>query len=697
MSLVVKLWLGFIIVLSGFTLTVALTDVRTRTDEHFLITIDGVLVPAAHAAQESLAHYRSLQQSFQDGVVFGDESALLRSRELTERLTHELETIHEQTKLPENLRAEALAINRDLVAHVAASKPIYLRLTHAEEGESLIAAAAECARRSDEILGRLTRFQLGLRKELTASLAGRIKSGTHERLTSEIVLVAILLPGGVGLAVLIRNLSRRLALLVAASGKLASGDYDTSIAVGGRDEIGRLAALFEIMRAAISGRNRELKDLNRDLDELVRNRTAQLEDRNHQLSLEVAERARAEHAFRLVQAALVQMEDGVVIAEAGHALDHPPEYVNPGFFGVLGLPWAGGFDQPLRTLFNPLQVPETLAQAFNEASEGHARISEILFSQPGQGDRVIEWMVSPIRSESGSTTHVIAIIRNLTEQRLAEAQRQQGIKLESIGQLAAGVAHEINTPIQFIGDNLNFLSDSFGDIQNVLAAYADILTSGRASGAMDATLLANTDATLKKSDLEYLVEEIPKAVAQSQEGVVRVSEIVRAMKEFSHPDAGERKAVDLNQTIRTTLTVARNEYKYVADLVTDFASDLPAVPCFVGEFNQVVLNLIVNAAHAIGDVVAKNGGKGLITVSTKRHGQSVEIRIKDTGTGIPESALGRIFDPFFTTKSVGKGTGQGLYIAHSVIVKKHQGSIEVETEMGVGTAFVIRIPLATDS
>lgn len=174
---------------------------------------------------------------------------------------------------------------------------------------------------------------------------------------------------------------------------------------------------------------------------------------------------------------------------------------------------------------------------------------------------------------------------------------------------------------------------------------------------------------------------------------MRVSEIVRAMKEFSHPDAGECKAIDLNQTIRTTLTVARNEYKYVADLVTDFAQDLPSVPCFIGELNQVILNLIVNAAHAIDDVVREKGTKGVITVSTKRHADQVEIRIKDTGTGIPESARARIFDPFFTTKSVGKGTGQGLYIAHTVIVKKHNGRLEFETVMGVGTTFIIRLPL----
>ena len=169
------------------------------------------------------------------------------------------------------------------------------------------------------------------------------------------------------------------------------------------------------------------------------------------------------------------------------------------------------------------------------------------------------------------------------------------------------------------------------------------------------------------------------------------------MKEFSHPDQGEKKPTDLNKAIQTTLTVARNEYKYVADLVTDLANDLPAVPCIVGEFNQVILNLTVNAAHAISDMVAGKGGRGTITVSTRLDGNHVEVRIRDTGTGIPVTARAKIFDPFFTTKGVGKGTGQGLYIALTVIEKKHGGSLTFETETGVGTTFILRLPLSARS
>jgi signal transduction histidine kinase len=176
--------------------------------------------------------------------------------------------------------------------------------------------------------------------------------------------------------------------------------------------------------------------------------------------------------------------------------------------------------------------------------------------------------------------------------------------------------------------------------------------------------------------------------------VTRVSRIVQAMKEFSHPSTAEKTPVDLPRAIENTLTVARNEWKYVAEVVTDFDPALPAVRCLPGEVNQMLLNLIVNAAHAIGDVVGTGGErKGTLTVTTRRVGNWAEIRVSDTGTGIPAKIRERVFDPFFTTKPVGKGTGQGLAIAHAVVVDKHGGQITLETEEGRGTTFIVRLPL----
>jgi len=194
--------------------------------------------------------------------------------------------------------------------------------------------------------------------------------------------------------------------------------------------------------------------------------------------------------------------------------------------------------------------------------------------------------------------------------------------------------------------------------------------------------------------LDYLRTEVPKAITQLLDGVEHVARIVRAMKEFSHPGPVEKAPVDINRAIESTALVSRNEWKYVAELITDFDPELPRVPCMAGEFNQVILNLIANAAHAIADVVqASPGAKGTIRISTRCHAPWAEIRVSDTGAGIPEAIQGRIFDPFFTTKPVGKGTGQGLSIAHTVIVQKHGGTISFESAPGAGTTFLVQLPL----
>ncbi len=206
-------------------------------------------------------------------------------------------------------------------------------------------------------------------------------------------------------------------------------------------------------------------------------------------------------------------------------------------------------------------------------------------------------------------------------------------------------------------------------------------------------LIEACEAETQRADLDYVTEEIPRAIAQTTEGVERVAKIVRAMKDFAHPGSDEKVPVNLNAAIESTVTVSRNEWKYVADVKTDLDPDLPPVPCLLSQLNQAMLNMIVNAAHAIAETVKVAGQKGLITIASRRDGDAAEIRITDTGTGIPEEIRPKIFDPFFTTKEVGKGTGQGLAIARSVVVGKHQGTIAVESEVGKGTTFIIRLPL----
>jgi signal transduction histidine kinase len=274
-----------------------------------------------------------------------------------------------------------------------------------------------------------------------------------------------------------------------------------------------------------------------------------------------------------------------------------------------------------------------------------------------------------------------------------EGQLRQSQKLEAIGQLAAGIAHEINTPIQYIGDNTGFIKESWGHLAGLLAA-AQKLRDELTRGIVSQAAIDIFDDCSRVADVEYLSQDIPRAIDQTLEGVRRVARIVSAMKEFSHPGSQEKRAVDLNRAIETTVTISHNEWKYVANVQTHLDPNLPLVPCLAGEINQVILNLVVNAAHAIADVLQQGAGSlGTITLSTRRDGDWVEISVADTGTGIPEHVRDRVFEPFFTTKEVGKGTGQGLTLAHAVVVKRHGGSIWLDSEVGKGTTFFVRLPI----
>jgi len=325
--------------------------------------------------------------------------------------------------------------------------------------------------------------------------------------------------------------------------------------------------------------------------------------------------------------------------------------------------------------------------ATGKSSEGTLR------RQTAQGEKMFRVLVSPIYDETGTIVAALQLLEDVTEALVAERELRQAQKLEAVGQLAAGIAHEINTPVQYIGDNLRFLGDACQDVFDLQRQYETLLGKVKEQGAMPA-LIGEIEAAAQAADLPFLAEEIPKTLQQSLDGVSRVGKIVQAMREFSHPGTSEKSYVDINRALESTLTISRNEWKYVAEATTDLAPDLPPVLCLPGEMNQVFLNIIVNAAHAIGDVTEEGRkGKGTIGLATRALDDKVEIRISDSGGGVPEAVRHRIFDPFFTTKKVGKGTGQGLAIARSVVVDKHQGAIRFETETGRGTTFIIQLPI----
>jgi len=360
---------------------------------------------------------------------------------------------------------------------------------------------------------------------------------------------------------------------------------------------------------------------------------------------------------------------------------------------TFGVSVADAFGKPLAAIeikWDWASIQQQIDRSLS--SESPAQLDDVRYRRRDEKPGFLGLKINPVKDADGSPRGFLLLGSDITQRRILESQLAQAQKLESIGQLAAGIAHEINTPTQYIGDNVRFLKDSVSELGPLLRTANRFLES---QSQDTSELLEQLREAGRQCDLGYLIEEIPKAIDQSLQGVGQVARIVRSIKEFAHPGQTEKAASDLNRAIESTAIVAKNEWKYVADLQLDLDPELPSVPVLLGEFNQVILNMIINAAHAIGDVLSKQSDrKGTIRISTRKDGDWAEIRISDTGPGIPEAIRERIFDPFFTTKPVGKGTGQGLAISHSVIVEKHKGSMALESAVGRGATFVLRLPLA---
>jgi signal transduction histidine kinase len=299
-----------------------------------------------------------------------------------------------------------------------------------------------------------------------------------------------------------------------------------------------------------------------------------------------------------------------------------------------------------------------------------------------------------VKDKQGGSHTVVATVEDLTDSlRLAEDLRQAQ-QMEALGQLAGGIAHEINTPTQFISDNLSFLSDIWGPV--LQAAEGSVNAAARLRAGDDpGDIAAMLEQSARGADLDFVAAEVPTALSQSQEGVERVATIVRAMKAFGRPDLSSPEPMDINRLVANAVAVARNELKYVAEVRVEYGS-LPTVKCFPAAISQVVLNLLVNAAYAVGQAHDTTGERGQIGLRTWAEGTQVCINITDTGPGIPRDVLPRIFQPFFTTKPFGCGTGQGLAMAWATVVDRHAGRIDVSTS-DAGTSFTIKLPRQRDS
>ena len=440
-----------------------------------------------------------------------------------------------------------------------------------------------------------------------------------------------------------------------------------------------LAHAFSVMMSEVVRMFEERRQLERTekqrLEKLVSERTHELE--------------RGREQYRLV------VEGTQAIPFALDVEDGHFEYIGPQGPQRLGFSedlWKQiGFLDKLM----PRDRHGTARHRIDESKAGNFELEATVLTEDEQ--RVdLRWVVSCEQSDNTGQHKVLrGMMLDVTDQRRLESDLAQAQKLESVGRLAAGVAHEINTPVQFVSDSVHFVREAMDDLTEIVDKYRELRTATQSPNQNGPEIAAAAKAAEEAeddADLDYILENAPVALDRARDGLGRVAAIVRSMKEFAHPDRKEMAQSDINQAISSTLVIASNEYKYVADVETAF-TDIPLVNCYAGEINQVVLNLIVNAAHAIGDAVKGTGGKGKITVATRLLDDVVEIAISDTGNGIPVEVRSRIFDPFFTTKEVGKGTGQGLAIARNVVVDKHGGTLHFETETGTGTTFYIRLPV----
>ena len=418
-----------------------------------------------------------------------------------------------------------------------------------------------------------------------------------------------------------------------------------------------------------AGQIEKLVIVNRDITD--RERAEETRNRSDQLFRSIAENS----------ADLI-----AVVDKDGHRI-----YNNPTYERLLGytqeeLKHTISFQQ-----IHPDDRPLVTRAAEQALKTGVGQIVEYRMQRKDGTYVTLESHGSFIRDSRGEIEASVISARDISDRRMA----MQNEKLSAIGQLAAGIAHEINTPVQYVSDNIAFLSDIWNQIDAAMAfcltpAHASITSDSRPSGAV-------TSAG-PPEEWDWLRQEVPKAISQSLEGIRRMSKILGAMRRFSHTGGGEREHVDLNEALDATLTIVQNQIKHIADVQTDYQVNLPRLECYADEMNQVFLNLIVNATHAIREASKKQAReRGKLTIRTRQIDDDVQIEIQDNGTGIPLPACARIFEPFFTTKQVGEGTGQGLTICHDIVVRKHHGNIWFDTELDRGTTFFIRIPIQFDA
>ena len=522
----------------------------------------------------------------------------------------------------------------------------------------------------------LQQFERDNVKRILLANVASSRTSAHE------VLVVVIFSAGICgiLAILLeRFVAHPIQGLTEATLRLADGDLSVTVPDSRRtDQMGDLARAIQTFKLnAVNLQN--LLEVHREQARLLRS--------------EIEVRSRADAALMDSRQRLKRITDnlfeGVIVVNS----DGRIEFTNPAAARLLEADRIdGGIEgilvDDLFTVTNAGGAVPFRESPWFSAITGQASLhdEDAVFTTRGGTSLQIAYSCSPV--ELGRA--IVVSFRDISLFKTAQREALQASRLAVVGQLAAGIAHEINTPIQYIGNNLNFIGDQLPKIDLAIEAGRALASVARANADPD-DALRGFEAAMEGGSLAALIEEMSNATLESLDGIGQVGRIVLSMKEFSHPGTGTKMLTDINRALVSTLTVTQNIWKHVVTVETEFDPALPSVVCHPGEVNQVFLNLIVNAAQAV-----EMSGKALpgrIALSTTARDGFVEIRIADSGTGIPETIKDRIFDPFFTTKEVGKGTGQGLAICRDVIVVKHGGRLDVAGREGEGAIFIVQLPI----
>jgi len=733
-----RIWLGIGIFVLGFLLTTIWSLVERGREETGLASIADALLPAARNGRDADAAFQRLIEGYSDAFLIGDRSGLERASSQGLRVLKLLDRIGEARAIPSERTVHAKRLTAEVRQFFAEADAAYGSFLPGRGG--MTPEFQERMRGLAVRAGQIEAELQALAADLTGDLLGQMATLRSRSARMRLFVPAIFAATLVLASILVHLTIRRtvLAPLAKTQSELA---YERDLlrilmdhipdCIYFKDAHSNFVRINKA-QAAMLGINHPSEALGRSdadyYDPPVAARTRADEERILRTgeplvgSIELITR---HGVTRWVTASKVPVHDEVRNTDlivgisrdmtqwknAVEALEKSEESLRLLFGAIPHAVWVYDADT-LRFL----KVNEAASRQYGYSAAEFERITVSDLHPPEEADRLQAALAQAAKhgAPRGAWKHVtrggrlldvevharilrvsehravLAVVQDVTDRKRLEVELQHAQRLEAVGQLAAGIAHEINTPVQFVGDNLHFLQDAFKDHQVVMTKYQQLHRAALA-GAVSRDVLDELGNALEAADTEYLYAEVPKAMDQSLDGVERIATIVRAMKAFTHPGQTEEAAADLNKALADTLTVARNELKYVADVETDFG-DLPPVVCHIADLNQVFLNLLVNAAQAIETVHRSTGAKGRIRVKTRQDGDRIVVSISDTGCGIPENIRSRVFDPFFTTKEVGRGTGQGLALARSIVVEKHGGRITFEPNQPRGTTFIVSLP-----